>query len=174
MRRNFIIIFIFLIFIQCGTNQQENKNSENGKTENSDRKNFPKRLDYISDYEKNLTIVQIQELNQILSEYEHKTTNQIAIISINENLNEKNFNQYALDLSNYWGIGIADKNNGLTIVYSSKLRKIRICTGIGTEKILTDEICEKIMNEKILPEFKNGNYYLGLKNGITEFIKLWK
>ena len=112
-------------------------------------------------------------MTKILFEYEAKTTNQIAVVSITKNLNGDNFDQYALDLSNNWGIGTSKKDNGLTIVFSNKLRKIRICTGIGTEKILTDKICAIVLNEKILPEFKKDDYYSGLTKGINKFINLW-
>ncbi|WP_292009574.1 TPM domain-containing protein [Chryseobacterium sp.] len=161
-----------LAFLQCKNNQSKEKQhqyiSENSVT------SFPESLGYVSDYENTLTSAEIQNLNTILSEYDKTTTNKIAIVSINKNLNENNFDQYALDLSNHWGIGDPGKNNGLTIVYSSKLRKIKISTGKGVENILTDEICEQVMNEKILPKFKKGDYFLGIKNGIAEFIKIWK
>lgn len=62
----------------------------------------------------------------------------------------------------------------MTIVFSPKLRKIRISTGLGTEKILTDEICEHVLKTTIIPEFKNGNYFGGLDKATDYFIKLWK
>lgn len=135
---------------------------------------FPKPLGYVSDFEKTLTDKEIEDLTKRLSDYEKQTSNQIAIVSISDNLTENNFDQYAIDLSNHWKIGTSEKNNGLTIIYSKKLRKVKICTGEGAEKILTNDICEKVLNEKIIPEFKNGNYYQGLDNDITEFITMWK
>ncbi|WP_276679941.1 TPM domain-containing protein [Empedobacter brevis] len=173
MKKFFPIFIIVILFIfGCKTIQNETQKTDPQKT--LIKNEFPKPLGYVSDYEKVLTNEELNKLSKILAEYENTTTNQIAIISISKNLNENNFNQYALDLSNNWGIGTAEKNNGLTIVFSKHLRKIRICTGTGTEKILTDQICEKVLNEKILPEFKNDDYYSGLINGINEFIKLWK
>ena len=172
--KNFITIFLVLtLLIQCKTNQSDDKNNNIYKEENANFK-FPKQLAYVSDFENILTKEQNAELSKILSDYEIKTGNQIAIVSISENLNAENFDEFALDLSNNWGVGTAIKNNGLTIVFSEKLRKIRICTGYGTEKILTDQICENILNKNILPEFKKGNHFLGLKNGIGEFIEFWK
>jgi len=58
-------------------------------------------------------------------------------------------------------------------VLCNPLRKIRISTGYGTENILTDEICQKIIDEKIIPEFKKGNYYEGIEIGIIELIDKW-
>lgn len=170
--KKFVILFIlsFLVF-NCKTKQIENSDKSVQKT--GLKTGFPKSLGYVSDYDNVLTDEQINTLTKILSEYEAKTTNQIAVVSITKNLNGDNFDQYALDLSNNWGIGTSKKDNGLTIVFSNKLRKIRICTGIGTEKILTDKICAIVLNEKILPEFKKYDYYSGLTKGINEFINLW-
>ena len=166
-----IFILLFLVF-SCKTSQSQNSDKKVQKT--LLKTVFPKPLGYVSDYDKVLTDEQINTLTKILSEYEARTTNQIAIVSITKNLNENNFDQYALDLSNNWGIGTLKKDNGLTIVFSNQLRKIRICTGNGTEKILTDQICAIVLNEKILPEFKKDDYYAGLTNGVNEFIKLWE
>lgn len=162
--KKFLLLFAisFLVF-GCNTNQNQSKKIK-----------FPTPLGYVSDYDNVLTHEQINELTNIISEYKSKTTNEIAIVSISENLTEDNFDQFALDLANHWGVGTAEKNNGLAIIFSKQLRRIRICTGIGTEKILTDKICEKVLHETIIPEFKNENHYLGLKNGINEFIKLWE
>ncbi|WP_419869838.1 TPM domain-containing protein [Chryseobacterium sp. CT-SW4] len=172
MRKLIILSFIILAFFQCQTSQNGEKQKQ--YVEENPVTQFPEPLGYVSDYENTLTQTEILDLNTILSQYDKTTTNQIAIISISKNLNENNFDQYALDLSNHWGIGTAEKNNGLTIIYSAALRKIRILTAKGTEKILTDEICEKVLHEKILPEFKKGDYFTGLKNGVNQFIKLWK
>ena len=49
-----------------------------------------------------------------------------------------------------------------------------IATGTGTELILTDEICKNVIDLTIIPEFKNGNFYDGIKNGLIELIKKWK
>lgn len=172
MKKFFTIFIVLFIVLGCKTNKNETQ--KRGIQKTTLKTEFPKPLGYVSDYDNVLTNDQINKLSKILSDYEEKTTNEIAIVSITKNLNENNFDQYALDLSNNWGIGKAEKNNGLTIVFSTKLNKIRISTGNGTEKILTDQICKIILDEKILPEFKKGDFNAGLTNGINEFIKLWK
>lgn len=137
---------------------------------------FPRFQNHVSDYDDSLTPKEEEELNKIISEYETKTGNEIAVASYSKDLTNENFDDFALKLSNHWGIGSPKKNNGLTIIYSTKLHRMRICTGLETQKILTDSICEKVMNEKILPEFKKkpSNYFGGLKLGLQEFMRLWK
>jgi len=171
--KKFILIVIVLFFVTgCKTNPKQINKTEIQKTEI--KSELPKPFGYVSDFEDVFTSKQIENLTKILSDYESKTTNQIAIVSISENLTDNNFDKYALDLSNYWGVGTADKNNGLTIIFSEKLRKIRISTGTGTQNILTDEMCKKIIDEIIIPEFKNEDYYSGIESGIIEIIKLRK
>ena len=172
MKKFLLIITILLFVLGCKTSPNDTQRIE--VNEKINKIDFPKPLGLVSDFDKVFTKIEIEKLSKILSEYQAKTTNQIAIVSISENLDETNFDQYALDLSNNWGVGTSEKNNGLTIIFSKQLRKIRISTGTGTENILTDDICEKVLNEKILPEFIKGNYYLGIENGLNEFIKLWK
>jgi uncharacterized protein len=62
----------------------------------------------------------------------------------------------------------------LTIVLCKPCGEIAIATGTGTELILTDEVCKKVIDEKIIPEFKNGEFYSGIKKGVIELIDKWK
>ncbi len=173
MKKTLLISVILIILLGCKTKNQDSVTTDTEKTEYFESKSFPKQIGIVSDFDTTLTKEEIADLEKIIREYKNKTTNQIAIVSITDTLTEDNFDQYALDLSNYWGIGTKEKLNGLTIIYSIKLRKIRISTGTETEKKLTDEICDNILNEKILPYFKEGDYYSGLKNGTNEFIRIW-
>ncbi|MCB9033537.1 MAG: TPM domain-containing protein [Chitinophagales bacterium] len=158
-------LYILLILSSCQT-----------KTNKKEKVNqlFPSPIGYINDYANVLDSLDILKLESKLDSLDKNTTKQIAVISINSSeLTEENFNQYALDLSNYWGVG-KKENNGLTIVFSPELRKIRICTGLNVENILTDEICKNVIDSTIVPEFKNGNYYSGLNNSLDNLIRLWK
>jgi len=135
---------------------------------------FPFPIGSVSDYEKIFNDVQISNLTKIISEYEEKTTREIAIVTVNSIEPYENISDYSTDLANEWGIGNSETDNGLLILFSKNLREIRISTGYGTEKILTDELCKKVIDETIIPEFKKGDYYSGIEKGMTELIKKWK
>ena len=57
---------------------------------------------------------------------------------------------------------------------SNRLRNIRVCTGNGTEKILTDEICETILQETILPYFHILEIYNGIERVLNALIEKLK
>jgi uncharacterized protein len=134
---------------------------------------FPKPVGFVNDFEKILNQEEVTKLESLLLNYEKHTTNEIVIITISEIGNENDFDAYALRLAQNWAVGKKGKDNGLVLVISNQLRRIRICTGTGTEKILTDKICETILQEKILPNFKNDEMYLGIENGVNAFIEKW-
>lgn len=71
-------------------------------------------------------------------------------------------------------MGKRESDNGLTIIFSKELRRIRISTGTGTQKILTDSICDSIIQKIMIPEFKDNNYYSGIEKGLLQLIKDWK
>lgn len=136
---------------------------------------LPKPRVYVNDYAFLLNQSKRNKLEQKLRKFDRKTTNQIVVLTIDsDKLNEENFEEFAIDLSNSWSAGVAGKDNGLTIILSPTLRRIRISTGFGTRKIITDEMCVDIIEHLIVPEFQKGNYYKGLSKAIDEIIEVWK
>ncbi len=128
----------------------------------------------INDYDSIFSPSQRKELSDIIYDYNIETTRQIVVVTIDSISPYSEIQKYATDLGNYWGVGDAEKNNGLTIVMCNPCRQIGIATGLGTELILTDEICKDVIDQTIIPEFKNANFYDGVKNGVVELIEKWK
>ncbi|MCA0154266.1 TPM domain-containing protein [Winogradskyella vincentii] len=128
----------------------------------------------INDYDSIFSPSQRNELSDIIHDYNMETTRQIVVVTIDSISPYSDIKKYATDLSNYWGVGDAKINNGLTIVVCNPCRQIGIATGTGTEQILTDDICKKVIDQTIIPEFKKGNFYDGIKNGVAELIEQWE
>ena len=175
-----IIFFAFLTIYSCKTKQIEKTepNTNPPKVEFSEfdlgESDLPKLKREVNDFELIFTVEQLEKLTLMIKEFEKNTSNQIAIVSIKSIGSYTDFDKFAVDLSNYNGIGLKEMNNGLSIDFSKNLRKIRISTGLGTEKILTDEICKNIIDQTIIPEFKNGDYYSGIEKGMAELIAKWE
>src|SRR5690606_15000769 len=171
MRKIFLLFLIVLVSHSCLTQTKE----ESQTSLNHTTYNFPELIGYVNDYALILDSLEVEKLERKLNSFSELTTNQMVIVTImDDEITEENFEDFALSLSNYWGVGSKEKNNGLTIVLNPKLRMIRISTGLGIQEILTDEICERILQNIILPEFENEDYYNGLDKGTDELIKFWK
>ncbi len=104
------------------------------------------------------------KLEQKLINYADTTSTQIVIATI-ESLNGEYEGLYATEWAHAWGIGQEDEDNGLLILLAENDRKIWITTGYGLEEYLTDATTKDIIENIILPEFRNNNYYGGLDKG---------
>ena len=120
---------------------------------------------YVNDYANMLTPEQRQNINTDLSSFDKKTSNQIVIATFNS-LNGKSLEDFSIKLANKWKIGTKQNNNGVLLLIIKNDRKMRIEVGRGLEGALTDGLSGDIIRNKILPEFKQQNYYLGIKKGV--------
>ena len=172
--KNFLLIILFLLTFQIHNVQAQEIGTKPKTEQKNNTLTFPAQIGYVNDYAKVFDSLKIVSLNEKLKNFDKQTTNQIVVVSINDNkLNQDNFDDYVIDLSNHWGVGTMGKNNGLTMVFSPQLRRMRITTGLGTQEILTDEICADIINNIIIPEFKKEKYFEGIDMGVDECIRLW-
>lgn len=128
----------------------------------------------ISDYEGILTAQQKYKLDSLYQNHETKTTNQIALITTPGYGEDSGIESYSLHTANRLCIGRKDINNGLLIVVSSSHHQVRISTGLGTEKILTNSYAKKIIDSIMIPKFKIYDYCQGIWDGskaIIEFLE---
>ncbi|WP_235906159.1 TPM domain-containing protein, partial [Patiriisocius marinistellae] len=172
-----LILFLTLNFLSCKGIAQETE-TKKPTTEidfsETEKSSIPKPIGIINDYGEIFKESQRSELSKILYDYDIETTRQIVVVTIDSIKPYNDIQKYATDLGQTWGVGNAEKNNGLTIVVCNPCRQIGIATGTGTELILTNEICKKVIEEKIIPEFKKGEFYSGIKKGVIELIEKWK
>ncbi len=98
------------------------------------------------------------ELNEIIANHEKETTNQIAIATIESFNPYETLFQYSVDLGNYWGVDQKDT-------------QIQIQVGYGLEDKLEDDEAKRIIDNAIVPEFKNGDYFQEIKKDLHEIIK---
>ncbi len=125
----------------------------------------------VNDFSRIFTQSQRDSLTIKIIQFESKTTNEIAIITLDSI--DGDIGVYATHLANKIGIGKKDKDNGVLILLVKPLRQVWIGTGYGTEKILTDSVCKVIIDTKMISEFKKGNFYKGIDIAVDEIILKW-
>lgn len=130
---------------------------------------LPSPVGYVNDFARILSSGETQLLDSLLSDFEQRTTNGIAVVTI-DSLNGALIEDYSLILFNTWGLGTKEKNNGVLLLFSMKERRVRISTGTGIEQILTDADCKKIIDTLIIPNFKNTQYFEGIKAAVDDIM----
>ena len=164
-----VLLFIFALSLFIPKAYSQNDTIVNAATVV-----FPEPTSYITDTEDIFTEAEEAALTAIIEDFLVTGKGQIAVLTVASIKPYDDFYQYALDLSNHWGVGDKDTDDGLTIVISAALHQIRINTGNGTQKILSDSFCNEVLQNKMIPNFKNMDYYQGVKEGLESFIAEWK
>ncbi|MBL0956059.1 MAG: TPM domain-containing protein [Leptospira sp.] len=108
-----------------------------------------------------LSSTQITHLQSVISEIESKTGAQVFLYII-ESLEGENLESYSLQVAERSKIGQKGKDNGVLVLLSVGDRKVRIEVGYGLEETLTDVLCNRIIKNIMIPEFKKGD----IPNGI--------
>ena len=106
-----------------------------------------------------------------LEGYADSTSTQIVIYTV-PTIKGENIGLLAPRWAQKWGVGQADKDNGVFILLADKEREIWIAPGYGVEDKLTAGITGELTRNRIIPEFKRGDYYQGLNKGTDAIIAL--
>lgn len=134
-----------------------------------ERPNPPK---LVNDFAKILSSEQAQKLEDKLVAFDDSTSNQIAIITMPD-LNGVPASAIAPQLFIKWGIGHKGRDNGILILVSmDNPREVFINTGYGVESFVTDATAGRIVQEHLIPKFKESDYYGGLNLATDDLIKL--
>lgn len=104
-----------------------------------------------------------------LFNFEKESSNEIAIVTV-ESLEGLEISDYAVELGRKWDIGKESKKNGVLILASKKDRKVNISPAYGLSGVLPDMVCSRIIREQIVPNFKEGNIYLGFDQAVEKII----
>jgi len=82
-------------------------------------------------------------------------------------LDSMSVEEYANRLFVQWGVGQADKDNGVLILVAPGEREMRIEVGYGLEEILPDGLAGQIIRETFTPAFRDNAYGRGIMEGTS-------
>lgn len=117
------------------------------------------------------------QLEEKLEQFSNQTSNQICVVIVDD-LNGMEASEYAFKLGDQWGVGKADKDNGIVILIKPTERDggrdLFIATGKGLEGAIPDLATKRIRDNEMTPYLKTGEYYTALDKGTDVLMKLAK
>lgn len=81
----------------------------------------------------------------------------------------EDYQDYANQLYNKWGIGKKGENKGVLIFNVIDTRKIRIVTGYGVERFITDARASEVYRTYLIENFRKGDYGKGFFEAMQAF-----
>jgi ankyrin repeat protein len=131
-------------------------------------KSVPTKGGYVNDFAETITAGDKAKIANIARRLERDTTVQLMVVTVNSTKPES-IETYAIRLATAWDIDQKGKPNGILLLLAVKDRKVRIEVAFGLQQFLPNAETQNIINDRLIPHFKKGNYSLGLLSG-TEAI----
>ncbi|WP_291058917.1 MULTISPECIES: TPM domain-containing protein [unclassified Empedobacter] len=128
----------------------------------------PKKL--VQDYAHVFDAMQLDELERKLVAYDDSTSTQILVLTV-KSLDGYPLEMFANDIGEKWKVGTQGKDNGVVIVLSEQDRKITIRTGYGAQIYLPPSVNKSIIDNVIIPYFKQGDYAGGINAGVNSIFQ---
>lgn len=167
----YTFVFSFLTFpLFAQQNQASSESFVEPEKLYSGTPELPVYEGWVNDFESALDADQKLELETLISNYEAESSNEIALVLVDNFGPYQDVAEYTAELGNKWGVGKTGANNGVVFLVSISKRVVRISTGKGLEEVLTDQVCQEIINNYIIPQFKSQNYFGGIKIGVEQLI----
>lgn len=133
----------------------------------------PPRL--VNDFSGVLTSSQVEDMEHRLVAFNDSTTNVICVVTV-DNLGTYSAAQFAYEIGEQWGVRSKDKRNGVVILIKPRNSHgggdVYISVGYDLEGAIPDAIAKRIIERKMIPELKEGNYAAALDSALAYILPL--
>jgi uncharacterized protein len=129
--------------------------------------NFPELTGRVVDDASLLSYPEEVAITADLKALEDKSSDQLVVVTL-PSLQGYTIEDFGYQLGRHWGIGTAKWDNGVLLIVAPNERKVRIEVGRGLEGTLTDALSKIIIENAILPRFREGDFAGGIKNGVRD------
>jgi len=131
----------------------------------------PPLKERVTDLTGTLSAQQKGELESRIAAYESRRGSQIAVLLLPTTKPEE-IEQYSIRVAEAWKIGRKKLDDGLILVVAKDDRRLRIEVGYGLEGAIPDSMAKRVIDERITPRFREGDFYGGIRDGVDQLIRL--
>jgi uncharacterized protein len=126
---------------------------------------------WVNDYAGVFSSAESNALEQKLNEFEYRTSTQIFVVTLDDN-GGYSASDLSQRIGEQWGVGQQGIDNGLLMLMDMQDNDVAISPGYGLEEYIPDIIASRIIQNELIPNFKNGDFYAGVDAGIDVMISL--
>jgi uncharacterized protein len=123
---------------------------------------------YVNDYAEVISAVDEEGLRALLTDFYDQHGVEMTVLTVDSyhgyDTGEATIDEFATNLFNEWGIGDATRNDGVLFLVAVEDRELRVELGDGYGPEY-DERIQAVIDEVIVPYFRNENYSLGIYEG---------
>lgn len=125
----------------------------------------PPRL--VNDFAGIFTSAQTEMLERTLVAFDDSTSNQIAVVTVLD-LEGYEPSEFATRIGIDWQVGSEEFDNGVVVLVKPKTGRsagqVFIAVGYGLEGAVPDVYAKRIIENVMIPHFRNGDYFSGVED----------
>ena len=125
----------------------------------------------VTDLTSTLSSPQISALEAELSSFEQEKGSQVVVLIISTT-DPETIESFGIRVAEEWQIGRGGVDDGVLLLIAKDDRKVRIEVGYGLEGAIPDAYAKRIIENIIIPNFRQGQFYNGIENGVGAIIGL--
>lgn len=125
----------------------------------------------VTDLTNTLSAEQQSALESRLAQFEQQEGSQMAILLVPSTRPEA-IEQYSIRVVDEWKLGRKGVDDGILILVAKNDREMRIEVGYGLEGVIPDAIANRIIEETMVPYFRQGDFYGGLSAAVEQLAGL--
>ena len=105
-----------------------------------------------------------------LADWEAESSDQIVVLTVPD-LQGRTIEGYGVAVGRAWGLGEAELDNGAVLILAPNDRQVRIEVGYGLEGTLTDAASSVIIQTRMVPALRAGDYDAAVTEGVIGMIE---
>ncbi|MCP5277822.1 MAG: TPM domain-containing protein [Thiobacillus sp.] len=125
----------------------------------------------VTDLTATLSTGQRQALESRLATFEREKGSQLAVLVV-PTTQPETVEQFSLRVAEAWKLGRKGLDDGLLLLVAKDDRALRIEVGYGLEGVIPDAVANRVIDETIVPRFKEGDFAGGIEAGVDSLIRL--
>ena len=133
----------------------------------------PQRL--VNDYAKIFSPAQRESLERTLVAFDDTTSNQITVVTVTD-LEGYDVSEYATRIGLDWQVGSEKFDNGVVLLVKPKIGnsygEVFIAVGYGLEGAIPDAYAKRIIENELIPHFREDDYFGGVEAACDVLMKL--
>lgn len=118
-----------------------------------------------------LTAAQQSSLDEKLTAFQARKGSQVALLIV-PTTQPETIEQFGVRLAEAWKIGRKGIDDGAILIVAKDDRTLRIEVQYGLEGVLTDITSSRIINDTIVPLFRQGDFFAGVNAGLDQMLKV--
>jgi uncharacterized protein len=151
------LLALFLLFLLAGSAQAQQP--------------VPPLAGRVNDLTATLSADQRQALETKLAAFEAEKGSQMVVLLV-PTTEPETIEQFGIRVAEAWKLGRKGVDDGVLLLVAKEDRTLRIEVGYGLEGAIPDAIAKRVIEEVILPRFRDGDFAGGVSAGVDSLIKL--